>query len=564
MFGRHTLTMPPDCFDLLELPRDADARAIKRAYAAKLKTTRPDEDPKGFQSLNDAYRQALAHANAARSQGDDVPPAATFIDLSSFAASTPAPARPASGPADSEPPELEPAESTPPATRPPVPRPPRTAPNATQHVDDDAGASFDLDTCLALAETPNATALTDWLNRQPELWSLQGKQAIATRLFETLVEYLPPIPASQFDVLTAYFGYSEFERGIDPIELMWLRDELDAVWHVRAPFMRKRLHDTWDGSRQPSRPMPPGIALLRGRIAAGRGKDFHQARLAAQQQQRDDDFRRRFVDIANQVHPCLTRPGQWFLDLCLMLLPGYPSSVGRFLRSWAFPDEPLPAPIREDRARFWLDASDLTRLSAARGAVAVARCVAIVAAYAMFQVFRHVPASSATWPLRVLDASLQVALLIAAWLGWVSLTTMYAWQRTPTPPTQPLRFLHGYARPLSACAALACALPRGLPHIAVSAALAFAMIAATLLAARHDAQQDPRRTTDGVLATLILCCRKYPVLAGILSIPVLVAFFVPILDSEASDDSAQRIASALLALASLIYIIKDAIQRRPA
>ena len=41
---------------------DADERAIKRAYAAKLRTTRPDEDPEGFQRLNEAYQAALLHA----------------------------------------------------------------------------------------------------------------------------------------------------------------------------------------------------------------------------------------------------------------------------------------------------------------------------------------------------------------------------------------------------------------------------------------------------------------------------------------------------------------------
>jgi len=40
----------------------ADVRAIKRAYARKLKHTRPDEDPEAFQELNDAYQTALQMA----------------------------------------------------------------------------------------------------------------------------------------------------------------------------------------------------------------------------------------------------------------------------------------------------------------------------------------------------------------------------------------------------------------------------------------------------------------------------------------------------------------------
>ena len=44
----------------LGLGPDADERAVKRAYAARLKATRPDTDPEGFQRLNAAYQAALA------------------------------------------------------------------------------------------------------------------------------------------------------------------------------------------------------------------------------------------------------------------------------------------------------------------------------------------------------------------------------------------------------------------------------------------------------------------------------------------------------------------------
>lgn len=48
-----------DCWTLLELPDDADERSIKRSYAKRLKTTRPDEDAEGFQLLREAYERAL-------------------------------------------------------------------------------------------------------------------------------------------------------------------------------------------------------------------------------------------------------------------------------------------------------------------------------------------------------------------------------------------------------------------------------------------------------------------------------------------------------------------------
>ncbi|MCW1840905.1 J domain-containing protein [Prosthecomicrobium hirschii] len=48
--------------DLLGLPVDADERAVKRAYAARLKVTRPDDDPAAFQRLVEARDVALQWA----------------------------------------------------------------------------------------------------------------------------------------------------------------------------------------------------------------------------------------------------------------------------------------------------------------------------------------------------------------------------------------------------------------------------------------------------------------------------------------------------------------------
>ncbi|MBD9369219.1 hypothetical protein [Xanthomonas sp. XNM01] len=49
-------------FALLGVDAGADERAIKRAYARKLKQTRPDEDPVAFQRLHEAYQAALQYA----------------------------------------------------------------------------------------------------------------------------------------------------------------------------------------------------------------------------------------------------------------------------------------------------------------------------------------------------------------------------------------------------------------------------------------------------------------------------------------------------------------------
>lgn len=60
-------------WDILQIERTDETRAIKRAYAKQLKQNRPDEKPQAFQQLHDAYKQALAWAE--QHQETSPPPA---------------------------------------------------------------------------------------------------------------------------------------------------------------------------------------------------------------------------------------------------------------------------------------------------------------------------------------------------------------------------------------------------------------------------------------------------------------------------------------------------------
>ena len=51
-----------DCWYILQIEPTSDERAIKRAYAKLLKTTRPDDDAEGYQRLREAFDEALAIA----------------------------------------------------------------------------------------------------------------------------------------------------------------------------------------------------------------------------------------------------------------------------------------------------------------------------------------------------------------------------------------------------------------------------------------------------------------------------------------------------------------------
>ncbi len=58
-------------WNLLEIQPTSDKRLIKRAYAKKLKQCRPDQDPKAFQSLYEAYQSALNHLEEASESSFD-------------------------------------------------------------------------------------------------------------------------------------------------------------------------------------------------------------------------------------------------------------------------------------------------------------------------------------------------------------------------------------------------------------------------------------------------------------------------------------------------------------
>ncbi|GAB3331901.1 hypothetical protein [Marilutibacter aestuarii] len=183
-------------FAELGLDAGADVRAVKRAYAARLKTTRPDTDPEGFQRLHAAYQAALAAAQAD------------------------APAR---GPAT--PPGVEPS---------PPPPPPTSSTDAPAEVIDDtdepALEAFDADAflagCIEQLVRGEPGDVRRWLEAQPALWSLQLKGQLGYWLLNQLHERSPPVAEENLDALLAFFDLDHVLSGVDPDALMHLRSRL--------------------------------------------------------------------------------------------------------------------------------------------------------------------------------------------------------------------------------------------------------------------------------------------------------------------------------------------------
>ncbi len=72
-------------WQILGIKKTADLANIKRAYAAKLKLTKPDEDPEGFKRLHAAYKQASRYAKANANSA----PAPAAIETESFPTTQP-------------------------------------------------------------------------------------------------------------------------------------------------------------------------------------------------------------------------------------------------------------------------------------------------------------------------------------------------------------------------------------------------------------------------------------------------------------------------------------------
>ncbi|MCL6711301.1 J domain-containing protein [Pseudomonas sp. R2.Fl] len=227
-------------FDLLGVPRDADETTIKRAYARRLKVTRPDDDPEGFQRLHEAYQQALQHcrqramAAAWEEEEDDIEAAdeATVGDDGQPRAGrehghgeTELLADPATAHTvllDAE--QLDALIS---GRTPHLPPPVASAAAATASAVADATTRrFDFDGFFAEAmqrarDTPPA-ALSAWLAAHDDLYQLELKQSVGDALFQRLGYDGVTIPPANLSALETFFGQQDY----------WLEQRMAVRWAI--------------------------------------------------------------------------------------------------------------------------------------------------------------------------------------------------------------------------------------------------------------------------------------------------------------------------------------------
>ncbi|WP_315385239.1 hypothetical protein [uncultured Stenotrophomonas sp.] len=199
----------------LELGPDADERAVRRAYAVRLRTTRPDDDPAAFQQLHEAYKAALAwlqrggEENERGGWSDPVEQART---------------------ADAR----DPAEQG-------------------LNIGD---VTLELVAAAAHTDPPH---FEHWLQSRPELWSLHAKPFIGRAVLELLFTHNVPIPAQNFDLLAACFRWNDVGNGLDPYASDHCRSRSHRLWLLQPgnqEALARALHT-------PQRPVGAAEALAR-------------------------------------------------------------------------------------------------------------------------------------------------------------------------------------------------------------------------------------------------------------------------------------------------------------
>lgn len=383
--------------EALALDDSADERAIKRAYAQRLRVTRPDEDPVAFQQLHAAYQAALAWAQQQR-QAQPVGVHAAAAPAVPVPATTPLPLPPRAAP---EPPGAVLRAAT--ADALPAQQPVDVADSARR--------------ILAQARQLEPDPLRAWLAQQPELWSLRSKPAVGDAVLAQLFEQSAPVAMASTEVLADTFDWHDLGSGIDPYVLHAHRLHLHRSWVVQ-PGNHPRLAE-----------------LLRHHGLPGT-----------------------LTDARDHV-AWLSRPWRAWQALLTTLAPMRGRDVNRTLDVLGIDDAAdAPAPLRPQQIAFWRRIGQRDRLNLTRGLQGLLRGVvsglimaALILGYGVLK-----STEPAAWPL-VRFAQLAVwAVPVLTVLGGLTpaLHTLLHWQSADEPATARGRYPRLLLIPLLALAAV--------------------------------------------------------------------------------------------------------------
>lgn len=269
-------------FDRLGLDWDADESQVKRAYARALKTTRPDDDAHAFQSLNEAYQRALAHARAcAAGEWDD-----DDVAVDDVAVEDDASGDTDAGFAWGSRALRESRDRPVPAPQPPAGWVSADAPMAgmlepsNEAVPDHARFDFaafyrELTECAA---RERAQPFHQWLHSLDALYDLELKEAVGATLLDWLLDDDGGVllPAAHIGVLEQFFGLHMQERLLPLNAARWAVRHDDAKHYgeaKRLPIRQLKRRFFWPQSvligAMPG--LPARIAALARRLIGDYG-----------------------------------------------------------------------------------------------------------------------------------------------------------------------------------------------------------------------------------------------------------------------------------------------------
>lgn len=484
--------------ELLGIGDDADERAIKRAYAARLRTTRPDEDPEGFQRLNEAYQTALAMLRHRLAQeqfaaeenttdsGQEAPVESAVMDGTAAHASRDDADRGSHG------------ENS-----------PETFDDKAADVADAApqgeAVTLDqfLDECLGAAGDGDPRVLEHWLRSQPVLWSLEHKAMIGHWLLRLMDARQPPMTERNFDILAEFFGYNDLHAGYDPLALQRLRARLIEAWRELQAQRR------WQ--RPSGEPVPTSAYSFTSTAQS------HQTSAPVPQQWTHDDeqleqtrreqaWRHRLM----RQFAHLVEKSSRLRDLRLLINPDHAVQLSAFLHDNPYGDlDDLPADIRRDEVAFWLSVADDRHWHRRRLLVALLRCALLtlpIFPIALLVQISEAPENGMQLSMAFESAFYPFAGLMLAWLGIASLKSLLYWQGDPPPDTRGWRMTHRCAIPaLVQCSVVGMMIDHSSPLVFVVGMLALWAAVFRFVAMRRRATKRPPPTlTHRVIAALFL------------------------------------------------------------
>lgn len=180
-------------WEILEIDETADLQCIRKAYARRLKNTRPEDDAHAFQLLTDAYEYATSWASTqARTtprHNDETPPETNTIEA---AKEQPEDGRQELG---------RPLDDTGPAHE-----NSRTPPDSVQE-EIFAFAPF-FESLAVEMKKKDPRHLKLWLEAHPDLYSMELKHVLVPHVFDALAHQATELKPNRghLDVLRNFFG----------------------------------------------------------------------------------------------------------------------------------------------------------------------------------------------------------------------------------------------------------------------------------------------------------------------------------------------------------------------